>query len=112
MHNEWDEFCNKAFATKRNLFNVVTLDNKTSVLFHDTAYGDGVYYDKDDNEYQVDAGLIGAIAVDNIHYKDLVNLDLGHTFTFTGPVEMDYQDGLIVFTDGAITVEINTDEDF
>jgi hypothetical protein len=110
MHKDWAEFCEKAFEKKRNPFDVVTLDNNVSVLFHDTAYGDGEYYDQYFNKYPVDAGLIGAIAVKDIDQKDLVNLNLGHTFKFTSPVEMDYQDGLIVFTDGAITVEIDTDD--
>jgi hypothetical protein len=109
MHKDWSEFCNKSFVKERNPFDVVTLDNKTSVLSHSTAYGDGEYYDQYFNEYSVDTGLIGAIAVKDIDQKDLVNLNLGHTFTFSGPVEMDYYDGRIVFTDGAITVEIDTD---
>jgi hypothetical protein len=75
------------------------------VLGIGTAYGDGVYQDKQGNSFPVDAGLIGLVSVGLI--EDKVRDDLGVIWTFERPFECSYRDGVIVLGD----FEINTEDE-
>jgi hypothetical protein len=72
-----------------------------------TAYGDGCYRDNRGNEYPVDAGLIGAVAI------DLVKLEGKDpdqkTVAFANDVECGYADGVIFF--GHIHIQTSFDDE-
>lgn len=75
MHKEWDEVCGLFFKDRddhgcnEGEFNLK--DGRRFASFN-TKYGDGSYYDQFGDEYGVDAGLIGCIALNDI---DLTNDD-------------------------------------
>ena len=75
MHKEWDEVCGLFFKDRddhgcnEGEFNLK--DGRRFASFN-TKYGDGAYYDQFGDEYGVDAGLIGCIALNDI---DLTNDD-------------------------------------
>lgn len=75
MHEEWDEVCSLFFKDRddhgcnEGEFNLK--DGRRFASFN-TKYGDGGYYDQFGDEYGVDAGLIGCIALNDI---DLTNDD-------------------------------------
>lgn len=75
MHEEWDEVCGLFFKDRddhgcnEGEFNLK--DGRRFASFN-TKYGDGAYYDQFGDEYGVDAGLIGCIALNDI---DLTNDD-------------------------------------
>jgi len=69
-----------------------------------TAHGDGTYLDNEDNEYGVDAGLIGAVPVELIDDED--GIELGRIVTFSEPFEVDRSaEGMFQFGN----IEIETD---
>ena len=69
MHKEWDEVCGLFFKDRddhgcnEGEFNLK--DGRRFSSFN-TKYGDGGYFDQFGNEYGVDAGLIGCIALNDI----------------------------------------------
>ena len=66
-----------------------------NVLAFGTAYGDGVYLDQHDNEYPVDAGLIGLTPV-----KLAVGIPFGsHRVTFYRDTECTGHEGVMRFGD-------------
>ena len=75
MHDEWDEVCNLFFEGRddhgcnEGEFNLK--DGRRFASFN-TKFGDGSYYDQFGDEYGVDGGLIGCIALNDI---DLTNDD-------------------------------------
>lgn len=87
MEPEWEEFCALTINGNKVIDGAFTLKDGRSFLFFNTLYGDGVYSDNYGREYGVDAGLIGAILVDNISEEEKKELDLGHVVTFETPWE-------------------------
>ena len=85
MHEEWDEVCGLFFkgrddhGANEGLFELK--DGRKFVSFN-TKYGDGGYYDEAENEYGVDAGLIGCILVSDIKSSDENTLNGGHVHEF------------------------------
>ncbi len=84
-------------------------------FYFNTAYGDGVYEDKEGKRYSVDSGSIGAICVDHIKdqekLRSAVERGLGHLHQFSEDFAgswCGYDNGVIYF-DG---VEIDTAGDF
>lgn len=73
MHEEWDEVCGLFFKDRDdhgcNEGEFTLKDGRRFASFN-TKYGDGGYYDQFGDEYGVDAGLIGCIALNDI---DLTN---------------------------------------
>jgi len=89
MREEWDEVCGLFFKDRQDhgcnegLF---TLKDGRKFVSFNTKWGDGGYYDEAENNYGVDAGLIGCILVSDIkHGDDFHNLDGGHVHEFTSP---------------------------
>lgn len=75
MHKEWDEVCGLFFKDRDdhgcNEGEFTLKDGRRFASFN-TKYGDGGYFDQFGDEYGVDAGLIGCIALNDI---DLTNDD-------------------------------------
>ena len=111
MHPQWKEVCDLMFATDGNgvLDGEFNLANGVRFAVHSTAYGDGTYYDEQDRQYPVDAGLIGCIRVEDV-YDPMWYLEGVHTVEFDKPFQIVYNDGRISFVtkDGNIVVEIDT----
>ena len=130
---EWDRVCySMDFNTDQNTYNeddgydcegcldpeLFDWDNlgaERPYFIFGTAYGDGRYNDRDGNPYSVDSGTIGAIRVDYISDKDLlekaVSNGLGHIHEFDAEFtsgQCFYENGLIGFEN----VEINTADDY
>jgi len=88
MHEEWDEVCGLFFkgrddhGANEGLFELK--DGRKFVSFN-TKYGDGGYYDEAENEYGVDAGLIGCILLSDIRSSDENTLNGGHVHEFDTP---------------------------
>lgn len=93
LHDRWDEVCNLLFPTgEKSHDGEYTLSDGTRFAIYSTAFGDGVYYDQDDNEYGVDAGVIGCILVSDIIEKEQDNLGLGMVHTFPHDFETGYSE--------------------
>ena len=109
MHDEWDEVCELFFAGRNdygcNQGKFKLKDGREFVSFN-TMYGDGSYFDKLGYRYDVDAGLIGCIAVDNIK-EPLPEASGFRLVTFTDEFECDAEDGILFFGG----VHIDTDPD-
>lgn len=71
----------------------------------DTKWGDGVYFDNFDNNYPVDAGLIGVIPMGVV--DDHKGSDFGNIAVFKEDFTIEYHDGK--FNIGG--VEINTEDE-
>jgi hypothetical protein len=88
MHEEWDEVCGLFFKDRddhgcnEGLFELK--DGRKFVSFN-TKWGDGSYHDEAENEYGVDAGLIGCILVSDIKQGDRNTLDGGHVHELDTP---------------------------
>ena len=72
MHDEWDEFCKLTISGNRVLDGEFNLADGRRFATFTTKWGDGNYFDEDGKSYDVDAGLIGCIKLDDI---DLTNKD-------------------------------------
>ena len=105
---DWTDFCDKTINGSEIIDGEITLNSGAKVWFHGTAHGDGVYFDQYENEYGVDAGLIGIIEVSDITNKSGINL--GHIFEFEEFPECDYENGLITF--GSVRIDTDPDEDY
>lgn len=69
-----------------------------------TAYGDGLYYDSNGDEYGVDAGIIGICPASLMDKND----GGGQIREFTDPVTCKFKGGVFKFTSGSTTITINT----
>jgi len=74
-----------------------------------TAYGDGVYSDKEGRQYPVDAGVIGVVPLELVEKED--GLKLGTVIRMPGIAALDCEEGVFDFClpDGS-TVHIDTRE--
>jgi hypothetical protein len=72
MHGEWDEFCKLTISGDKVLDGEFNLADGRRFATFTTAWGDGNYFDQNGKSYDVDAGLIGCIRLDDI---DLTNPD-------------------------------------
>ena len=66
MHDEWDEFCSLTINGHNVLSGEFNLKDGRRFATFTTRWGDGNYFDQDGKSYDVDAGLIGCIALDDI----------------------------------------------
>jgi len=77
LHDEWEEVCSLLFAGRddhgcnQGEFN---LKDGRRFAIYNTKYGDGNYFDQNGKSYDVDAGSIGCILMEDI--------DLGHPDNF------------------------------
>lgn len=104
LHDRWNDFCDTTISRDKCLDGEMSLPDGTRFASYGTRWGDGVYADNYDNEYGVDAGLIGCIRVDDICESELKNLKSGQVFDFTEPFSTGSTDGVIHFAN----IEIDT----
>lgn len=122
MHKEWDEVCSLFFKGRddhgcnEGEFN---LKDGRRFASYNTKYGDGGYYDQFGDEYSVDAGLIGCIALNDIDLKDDDNyLDGGQIiefksdFTVSGSQGLSRRDWDGVIRIGHIVIKTDDDGDY
>ena len=111
MHPQWREVCNLMFATDGQgvLDGEFNLANGVRFAVQSTAYGDGTYYDKQNRQYPVDAGLIGCIRVEDVYDPEWY-LEGMNVVEFDKPFQIVYNDGRISFVteDGRTVVAIDT----
>jgi len=104
----WGEVIDLLFPgyAENAIYGEHTLKDGRKFVTFSTAYGDGLYYDQFGRSYPVDAGMIGAIRLEDI--RDLpIRPDLGnlHNLTPSAVYENSYsEDGTIVIG-GEIRVE-------
>jgi hypothetical protein len=77
LHDRWDEFCSLTINGHRVLDGEFNLADGTRFATYTTMYGDGCYSDEQGNEYGVDAGLIGCVALEDINFNDESNFTSG-----------------------------------
>ena len=80
---EWDQFCSITIKGNDCLDGEFEMPDGRRFATYGTQWGDGVYKDQNDNQYSVDAGLIGCILVDDIRiekYSDIEDLGTIHEF--------------------------------
>lgn len=109
MHPEWNEMCDLFFAGRTDHGcneGKFTLADGRTVFAGTTAYGDGVYRDNRGNDYGVDAGLLGMIAVKDIVESEQQYLNGGNVFQFDAAFQVSVERGLFNFGD----IEIDTRE--
>lgn len=85
MHDVWDEVCGLFFEGRTDHGcneGMFTLKDGRKFVSFNTKWGDGSYTDLAENEYGVDAGLIGCILVSDIKYGDENSLNGGHIHEF------------------------------
>ena len=70
MHGEWDEFCALTIVGDKVLDGEFNLKDGRRFATFTTRWGDGNYFDQNGKSYDVDAGLIGCIRLEDI---DLTN---------------------------------------
>jgi hypothetical protein len=111
MHDNWDEFCEKAYDrdTGEDNNGRMVLNNGVTVAWFNTMWGDGTYRDSQGRKYPVDAGLIGCIKMNDIDHDHRDN-DLfgGNIVEFANDFECGYENGTIWFGHGRDSVEIET----
>jgi hypothetical protein len=91
---DWSTFCDMTLAGQTVLEGEINFKG-TPIASYCTMWGDGVYSDEEDNEYSVDAGLIGCIPVDAVTKPD--GLKFGRLVEFTEPFRTYSVNGKIVF---------------
>ena len=66
MHERWDEFCALTISGNNVLDGEFNLKDGTRFATFTTRWGDGNYWDQEGKSYDVDAGLIGCVALEDI----------------------------------------------
>ena len=101
LHDEWEEVCQLLFAGRddhgcnQGEFN---LKDGRRFAIYNTKYGDGNYFDQNGKSYDVDAGSIGCILMDDINLESEGNfLAGGNIHTFNEDFHTDEEDGRIMF---------------
>lgn len=86
MHAEWSEACNLFFKDRTDSGcneGEFTLEDGRRFVSFNTKWGDGCYRDQTGLEYNVDAGLIGCINLNDIDVTNIDNIvDGGHIHEF------------------------------
>jgi hypothetical protein len=77
---------------------------------YNTRWGDGVYYDKDGNQYSVDAGCIGCILVTNITPCDNNDVKLGAIHDMVSDFNPSTVSGVLTF--GHVVINTDNDDSF
>jgi hypothetical protein len=77
MHDRWDEFCSLTCSGSRVLDGEFNLADGTRFATYTTRWGDGNYFDETGKSYDVDAGLIGCVRVEDIDFTDPANSIVG-----------------------------------
>jgi hypothetical protein len=85
LSNRWSEVCDQIIVGEDCLDGEFTLPDGTMYALASTKYGDGQYSDQYGNDYCVDAGLIGAVAIADLPAEvqaEIVERKLGHVHEF------------------------------
>ena len=77
LHERWDEVCELIIEGNRCLDGEFNLKDGTRFAIYGTAYGDGNYFDQNGKSYDVDAGSIGCVLLDNIDLTNNENFLIG-----------------------------------
>jgi hypothetical protein len=86
MHGEWDEFCALTIVGDKVLDGEFNLADGRRFATFTTKWGDGNYFDQNGKSYDVDAGLIGCIRLEDIDMSNPDNsLIGGNTVEFVQP---------------------------
>jgi hypothetical protein len=94
--DDWSEICGLMYDTDNDGFIEY---NGIKMFWANTAYGDGTYYDQYGNEYPVDAGLIGAVALKNLtseKAKKAIEDKYGQLIEFERSFTCSEDDGIIM----------------
>ena len=91
-----DDVYQNFWETKKNGYFTVNPVMNLAFAVTSTAYGDGVFYDDDNNRYLVDAGNIGLVPLELAEKEQ--GLRLGQVFLTPGAATFHWFDG--VFTLG------------
>jgi hypothetical protein len=106
LHDEWDEVCSLIIEGNRCIDGEFNLKDGTRFAIYGTAYGDGNYFDQNGKSYDVDAGSIGCVLLDDIDLSNQENfLAGGNIHTFDTSFYTGTMDGKIMFH----TLSIDTD---
>ena len=98
LHERWDEVCELIIEGNRCLDGEFNLKDGTRFSIYGTAYGDGNYFDQNGKSYDVDAGSIGCVLLDNIDLTNNENfLSGGNVHTFDTSFYTGTMDGKIMF---------------
>lgn len=111
----WIELCNKWYpnAHDNNIEkDIVTyfdhnLDKNVECYALGTAHGDGTYVDNLGNEYDVDAGMIGIIASNDVRKQFISD---NNVFDFEHDFEVFSDNGVLYFCN--IIIDTNWDDDY
>lgn len=110
MHDEWDEVCKLTIVNNECLDGEFNLSDGRRFAMFRTQWGDGTYEDEERRKYDVDAGLIGCILIDDIDLNsDHNELVSGNVIRFDKPFECYSDHGTIVF--GHVMIETDPDTD-
>jgi len=106
LHERWDEVCSLIIEGNRCIDGEFNLKDGTRFAIYGTAYGDGNYFDQNGKSYDVDAGSIGCVLLDDIDLSNQENfLAGGNIHTFDTSFYTGTMDGKIMFH----TLSIDTD---
>ena len=106
LHERWDEVCSLIIDGHRCVDGEFNLKDGTRFAIYGTTYGDGNYFDQNGKSYDVDAGSIGCVLLDDIDLSNKENfLSGGNVHTFDTSFYTGTMDGKIMFH----TVSIDTD---
>lgn len=88
MHGEWSQFCDITLSGNKVHDGEFALKDGRRFASYSTKWGDGGYSDNEGRSYDVDAGLIGCIRVEDIDLSDSNNfLTSGQVIEFREPFE-------------------------
>ena len=109
MHDRWDEFCALTINGHNVLDGEFNLKDGTRFATYTTMYGDGNYFDEEGKSYDVDAGLIGCVALEDIDFTDSSN-------SVAGGRIVEFVRDFTTFSSGGVitigTVCIDTDPEY
>lgn len=102
--SEWGKIC-KAIDYMDSMWNCAQgeFDNGVKIALGSTTYGDGEYFDHENNSYSVGSETLGIIRLDDISVVEGVKL--GNVFTFEDDFYFESDEGKFCIAD---TVYIDT----
>ena len=116
LNKDWNEVCSILFPEKNNpnqrmMNGEHQLKNGVKFALYGTAWGDGGYYDQEGKCYDVDAGVIGCIKVEDLDRIGENVANGGYVHRFDKDFETGYDEGTIYFGDLRIETDPKFDED-
>lgn len=107
---DWQEICGLMYDTENDGHIVY---NGIEMFWANTKYGDGTYYDQYGHEYPVDAGLIGAVRLEDLKGEKAKNIRencLGDIVDFDRDFTCSSDDGIIYI--GKYIIDTDPQEDY